>query len=58
MNKTQILQVVNKDASRKASIAGLVAQVCMAEDVIKYGTVVEIVLGIIHYHFCSQEWPG
>ena len=57
MKKTQILQIVNKDASRKASIAALVAQVCVAEDAIKNGTVVEIVLGILHYHFCSQELP-
>ena len=41
----QMLQVINKDATRKASITASVAQVCLAEDAIKNGTVVETVSG-------------
>ena len=41
------MQVINKDAARKASIAASVAQVRLAEDAIKNGTMVETVLGVI-----------
>ena len=46
-DEQQMLQVVNKDAAHKASIAPSVAQVQLAEDAIKNGTVVETMLGVI-----------
>ena len=42
-----MLQVVNKDAACKTSIAAPVAQVWLVEDAIINGTVVETVSGVI-----------
>ena len=43
----QMQQIINKYSTRKASIVASVAQVCLVENAIKNGTVVETVTGII-----------
>ena len=56
-DKQQMLQAVNKDANRKASVAVSVAQVCLAENAIKNSTVVETVSGVAVsvVHVCLAE---
>ena len=46
-NECQVLQLVNRDGTHKASIAVSVAQVRLAEDAIRNGTVVETVSRVI-----------
>ena len=43
----QLSKLVSKDVTRKASMVASVAQVDLAEDVIKNGIVVETMLGVI-----------
>ena len=42
-DEEQMLQVINRDAAYRASISASVAQIWLAEDAIKNGTVVETV---------------
>ena len=59
-DEKQMLQVVNKDATYKASIAALVPLVCLVEDAIKNGTVMETVSWVNTTTFASTTFrqPG